>query len=78
MSPTAMLPSTAERLGDIYATAADHYLVSYLILTRFPESSPYTLGFALAHCVKVSVKAAFFQVNKQAPPTGQKAIFLKN
>jgi hypothetical protein len=77
MAPTAMSPARAEFVGNVYADSADQYLISYLILTRFPESSPYALGFVLAHCLEVSIKAAFFQVKGQAPPTGQKGHLLE-
>jgi hypothetical protein len=69
---TRMLPSTAKYLGNVHANAADQFLISYLILTRFPESSPYALGFALAHCLEVSTKAAIYQTKGEPPPTGQK------
>jgi hypothetical protein len=65
-------PKEAEHLGEIYAKAGDQYLISYLILTRFPETNPYALGFVFAHCIEVSVKAVIFHRTKQAPPTGQK------
>jgi hypothetical protein len=70
-------PEEADYLGEIYAKAADQYLISYLILTRFPESNPYALGFVLAHCIEVSVKAVIFHLTKQAPPTGQKGHLLE-
>jgi len=72
MPLTTLSPSKADYLGEIYAEAADQYLVSYLILTRFPESNPYALGFILAHSIEVSLKAVIFYQTKKAPPTGQK------
>jgi len=70
MPLTTLSPDKADYLGEIYAKAADQYLISYLILTRFPQSNPYALGFTLAHCMEVSIKSAFFHVKKEAPPTG--------
>ncbi len=69
--PTAVTPDRADFLAQTYATASDQYLISYLILTRFPESNSYALGFTLAHCMEISIKAAFFYFKKEAPPTGR-------
>ncbi len=70
-SAITITPDRADYLGEIYAKAADQYLISYLILTRFPQSNPYALCFTLAHCMEISIKAAFFYVKKEAPPTGR-------
>lgn len=72
MASGGMSPSRAEYLGNVHADAANQFLISYLILTRFPESSPYALGFVLAHCLEVSIKAAYYQRKGDAPPTGKK------
>jgi hypothetical protein len=69
--PAALTPQKADFLAQIYARAADQYLISYLILTRFPESNSYALGFTLAHCMEISIKTAYFYVKKEPPPTGR-------
>jgi hypothetical protein len=68
MASAAMSPSDLDTIADVHARAADQFLISYLILTRFPESNPYALGFALAHCLEVSIKAAYYVTKREAPP----------
>src|ERR1700724_122991 len=57
----------AEFIAEVHAKAADQFLLSYLALTRFPESSPNSLGFALGHCLELSIKTAFWQRKRRAP-----------
>jgi hypothetical protein len=60
-------PHSADYLAGVHANAADQFLVSYLALTRFPHTSPYALGFALGHCLELSIKAAHWHRTQQAP-----------
>ena len=56
-----------EFIAEVHAKAADQFLLSYLILTRFPQSSPYSLGFALGHCLELSIKTAYWHRKRHAP-----------
>jgi hypothetical protein len=57
----------AEEIAEVIATAADQYLFSYIILTRFEECQPYSIGFTMAHCIELSIKAAYWRKLKKAP-----------
>jgi hypothetical protein len=46
---TSVSPEKAEFVTNVIAGAADQYLTSYLVLTRFEECGPYSIAFALAH-----------------------------
>jgi hypothetical protein len=57
----------AEEIAEVIATAADQYLFSYIILTRFEECQPYSIGFTMAHCIELSIKVAYWRKFKKAP-----------
>jgi hypothetical protein len=59
----------ADFIAGIHADGADQFLISYLTLTRFPQSSPYSLGFALGHCFELSLKAIYWSVKGTLPNT---------
>jgi hypothetical protein len=73
MASSNLTPSEAERIAEITADAADQFLISYIVLTRFAECGPYSIGFAMAHCLELSIKAVYWQEKKQAPPRNQGA-----
>jgi hypothetical protein len=55
-------------LAGVTAKAADQFLIAYIVLTRFSECTPYALCFTLAHCLELSVKAAYWSTMRQKPP----------
>ena len=67
MSPSHVSESQVLSIAGIVADAADQYLISYILLTRFVETTPYSLIFTLAHCIELSIKAAYWNVNRTSP-----------
>lgn len=57
----------ADFIAGIHADGADQFLISYLTLTRFPQSSPYALGFALGHAFELSLKAVYWFTKRTFP-----------
>jgi hypothetical protein len=69
-SPTPILsPDEAERIAEVIANAADQFLIAYIIQARFEECGPYSVAFTMAHCLELSIKAAYW-LEKRTPPDG--------
>lgn len=66
---SAAVRPQADFIDGIHADGADQFLISYLTLTRFPQSSPYALGFALGHSFELSLKAIYWSTKRMFPNT---------
>jgi hypothetical protein len=62
------LPREAERIADVIAGVADQFLISYIIQSRFEECGPHSVAFTFAHCLELSIKAAYWQIKTASPP----------
>jgi hypothetical protein len=67
MPSVTVSASKAKQIAEVIATAADQYLFSYIILTRFEECQLYSIGFTMAHCIELSIKAVHWLKLRKAP-----------